>query len=70
MKLLTCPHCESEKVRTTDNEPLFHPREEEVKKDNDVYGLDPEIYISAVCDGCGQKLQIVAELTVIKTNLV
>lgn len=51
---MKCPKCDSEKVRSYDNQPLHHPEKSEMKsiEDYNQMGVDYEIYISMVCDDC------------------
>ena len=49
---IQCEHCNSENVRSVDNQPLYHPSKEEVAKD--VPNFDNEIYVEFYCDDCGK----------------
>ena len=53
---MNCPKCNSEKVRSYDNQPIYHPE----KKDIWCYGtmgVDYEIYISIACDDCEHRFE-------------
>ena len=47
-----CPKCQSNKVRSYDNETLGHKTKEDAIKEeyNDI--IDNEVYVSLVCDDC------------------
>jgi hypothetical protein len=56
---MKCPKCNSEKVRSYDNQPLYHPPKSEMKfiEDYNQMGVDYEIYISMTCDDCDHKFE-------------
>jgi hypothetical protein len=65
----TCPKCESKKVRSYDNQPLFHPEKSlieaqplPIEVSYQYMGLDTELYISFVCDECEHKFEKVFTL--------
>ncbi len=62
---MECPKCKSAKVRTYDNEPLYHPSKVDSEKDNYVTGFDNEIYVSFVCDSCNYNGNAVGVITFI-----
>lgn len=49
---MKCPKCNSEKVRTTDNQPLFHPTKEECEENDYIVGVDSTVYCDLTCDEC------------------
>jgi len=51
---MNCPKCKSTKLRTYDNESLYHPKKDdcELQGYNGI-GFDCEIYVSVLCDECG-----------------
>ena len=58
---INCPKCQSDKVITTDNEPLFHPRsKEDIEK---FYGIDDEVYADAVCTSCNHEFKVIGKIT-------
>lgn len=74
-----CPHCQSKKVRSTDNEPLYHPRPEDIAQYpnggalgqlptgiSNLYGVDEEVYIDMVCDECLKTFKIMGVITEIR----
>ncbi len=58
---LTCTKCNSSKVRSTDNESLYHPSETEVE--HNIPNVDHELYVTMHCDGCGHDFKAVFNLT-------
>lgn len=59
---LNCPKCASEKTRSTDNESLFHPTQDDVEKHN-IPNVDHELYVTMHCDGCGWDFKTIFNLT-------
>lgn len=61
---MKCPKCNSEKVRTYDNESLYHPSEDDCKKQGyENIGFDAEIYVSIICDNCGHSGNACGQIT-------
>jgi len=61
---IKCPCCGSDKVRSYDNEPLYHPTKDEIEKQG-IARWDNELYMKFTCDNkstCPQ-FQIVFNLT-------
>lgn len=53
---MNCPNCGSHKVRTYDNEALYHAEKDKCEKEGyNKVGFDSEIYVSTICDNCGHK---------------
>ncbi len=60
-----CPHCQSENIRSFDNQPLFHPTSEQVKNE-DAVRYDGEAYLQFVCDDCKHEWQEIFQLIQLK----
>jgi hypothetical protein len=57
---MKCPKCNSEKVRSYDNQPIFHPEKKDIQNGLGNYrtmGIDYEIYISIICDDCEHRFE-------------
>lgn len=50
---MKCYFCDSENIRSIDNEPLYHPSKLEVE--NGVSRFDNDIYIIFTCDDCNKR---------------
>lgn len=49
---MNCPKCNSDKVRTTDNQPLWHPTKQQCEEDSYAIGIDNMVYCDLTCDDC------------------
>ena len=49
-KPVCCPKCQGTNIRSIDNQPLYHPKKEEVTKG--VPNWDNEIYVEFICHDC------------------
>lgn len=47
---ICCPKCQGTNIRSVDNQPLYHPKKEEISKG--VPSFDYEIYVEFVCHDC------------------
>ncbi len=56
---IKCPKCQSAKVRSIDNQPLWHPTEDEIRDGASV--IDFEIYLSMRCE-CGHTFEMVCDI--------
>lgn len=52
---MSCPNCKSRKVRSIDNQPLYHPPKEDSEKNG--YGIDSELYVTCKCDECNTEFE-------------
>lgn len=58
--MITCTNCGVTNIRSIDNEPLFHPKDEtEARR---IMQYDNELYMRFVCDNCSEKFSVVFEL--------
>jgi hypothetical protein len=56
---ICCPKCESNKVFSTDNQPLYHPR----KYDEESGNYDSEVYVEFKCSECNHEFDEVFDMT-------
>ena len=64
-KTICCPKCQSEDVRSIDNQPLEHPTKSGVEMFNSPR-FDAELYMTFKCDGCNNLFDKVFTLTLQK----
>lgn len=50
---ICCPKCQGTNIRSIDNQPLYHPKKEEVTQG--IPSFDNEIYIEFNCLNCNPK---------------
>ena len=68
MSKVKCPKCREAKVRTTDNQSLYHPSKEECKKEDYRIGVDNMVYVDATCDACQYEFNIELPIVVATTG--
>lgn len=59
--VIYCKSCNSENVRSFDNQPLFHPSKQDVNCG--VPRFDDEVYVEFVCDNCNETFTKIFSLT-------